>query len=49
MAVDVGPGDEGMKILSYTVRSEFGGELSVSPESLRPGTVLDRINSALEE
>jgi hypothetical protein len=37
------------RICAYKVRSEFGGELTVSPDSLRPGTVLDRINAALED
>ena len=34
---------------AYGIRSEFGGELTVSAENLRPGNVLDRINSALED
>jgi len=35
--------------LGYTVRSEHGGELTTTPEDLRPGNILDRISVALED
>jgi hypothetical protein len=35
-------------VVAYKVRSPHGGELTVSPGELRPGTALDRIIDALE-
>lgn len=48
--VQRGNGSSGtaLEIIDYLVRSEFGGELTVKAGDLRPGTVLDRINLALE-
>lgn len=36
-------------VIAYEVRSEHGGELTVSPGNLRPGTILDRIAIAVED
>ena len=36
------------KVLAYTVRSSAGGELTVLPEDLRPGNILEHIKLALE-
>lgn len=36
------------KILAYTVRSAGGGELTVLPEDLRPGNILEHIKLSLE-
>ena len=34
--------------ISYLVRSEYGGELTVQARYLRPGSILDRIITAIE-
>jgi len=36
------------RVVGYRVRSETGGELTTSPDSLRPGNALDHIVTALE-
>lgn len=36
------------RILAYTVRSSAGGELTVLPEDLRPGNILEHIKLSLE-
>ena len=36
-------------VVAYTIQSQFGGELMVPPDSLRPGGPLDRIAAAIEE
>lgn len=37
-----------MEVLAYKVSSGRGGELRVSPNELRPDTILDRITVALD-
>jgi len=36
-------------VASYVIRSEFGGEMIVPADQLRPGNALDRISVALED
>lgn len=50
LEVSVGQRDDvitDVLVLAYVVKSEFGGELTVRAEDLRPGTALDRITLAL--
>lgn len=40
---------EPLKPIYYKIKTQHGGEFSAVPDDVRPGTILDRINVALED